>query len=110
MDQLLARCSDTLIARLAGPVVAAPLVQQVRAARVIRACVGDLATPYREALSYRLGIEGELLSDEQIAARLHVALDAIGPLVDEAIDQVGWALICGTMPVAIAPGALGVAA
>jgi DNA-directed RNA polymerase specialized sigma24 family protein len=95
MDQLLVLCSDTLIARLAGTTTAAQLLQRLRAARVIRACIRALETPYREALSYRLGIDGELLSDEEIAARLHVALAEIDALVDEAIDRLGWALICG---------------
>jgi hypothetical protein len=110
MDQFLGLCSDTPLRGLPVPAAAAPLVQRFRAARAIRACVGDLVMPYREAPSYRLGIEGELLSDEEIAAGLHVALDAIGPLVDEAIGQVGWAPICGTLPAAFEPGALGVAA
>jgi DNA-directed RNA polymerase specialized sigma24 family protein len=98
MDQLLALCSDTLIARLAGTTTAAPLLQRLHAARVIRACIRELETPYREALSYRLGIDGELLSDEEIAARLHVALAEIDALVDEAIVELGWALVCGKAP------------
>lgn len=95
MDELLERCSDTLLARLAGARATTPLQVRLRAARAIRAQILLMPHAYREALTYRLGLTGELLSDEEIASRLHVELSELDRLYDEAIDALGWALVTG---------------
>src|SRR5690348_17515049 len=65
MDQLLALCSDTLIARLAGTTTAAPLLQRLRAARVIRACIRERSEEHTSELQSPVHLVCRLLLEKK---------------------------------------------
>jgi hypothetical protein len=92
MNQLLARCSETLLARLAGADAnaASPIEVRLRAAQAIGAFVRALLPLHRDLLEGRFGLNGESFPDADIADRLGVPVEEIEALVVAALEELGW--------------------
>jgi DNA-directed RNA polymerase sigma subunit (sigma70/sigma32) len=96
MDQLLGRCSESLIVRLAGGTRSEATLRMRRdAARVLEQYVLTLEAPHAQVLRWRYGIRDEALDGTEIAARLGVASESVEKILDAAHEALGWALVSG---------------
>jgi hypothetical protein len=102
MDQLLGRCSETLIAWLAGsaPAGASPLAMRLRASRGLKRQVRMLDSPYSQVLVWQFGIGQPPLNVSDIARRLGISEPQVEELVDDALAALGWSLLDGSLAAA----------
>ena len=93
MNELTSYCSQALLERLAND---APCnsgdVVSLAEARIIRD-VRKLSALGSRILRWRYGLGCEQLTDAQIAARLRLQIDTVAEIGDEALLELGFALV-----------------
>lgn len=92
MNALLAYCSPGLLARLAGPCDPrlVPVLALARVAREVR----ELEPLHARIIRSTFGLDTEPLDLASIAAQLGLPVECAASLLDEALIELGWALVC----------------
>lgn len=60
----------------------------------LAAAVDTLPVPHRQVMRWQLGLDGPAADATTIAARLALPVERIDELVAEALEDVGWSLVC----------------
>lgn len=96
MDELLALCSTSLIQQLAG-------TTHRELARLLAGCriaesIQTLDHQHAQILTWRFGLDGDAVDIATIGQWLRLPDAHVDELLGQALEELGWALICRDQP------------
>lgn len=92
MDELLALCSTSLVQQLAGTTHRE--LARLLAARRIAECIQTLDHQYAQILTWKFGLDGDAVDIATIAGWLRLPDAHVDERLGQALEELGWALIC----------------
>jgi DNA-directed RNA polymerase sigma subunit (sigma70/sigma32) len=96
MDEPLALCSTSLIQQLAG--TTNQELARLLAARRIAETIRTLDHQHTQILTWRYGLDGDVADIATIARWLRLPDARVDELLGQALEELGWALICRDQP------------
>lgn len=92
MNELVTCCSAALLRRLSGPGATEANVISLAEARIAREIAG-LPPLASRIVRWRFGVGCPSLTEQEIAQRLRISVGRVESIRDEALLQVGFALV-----------------